>query len=393
MAVRKIVLLPCAETELQAKGICTGWAQDGLSSRGKEQAEQAGKLLTDAGFSFDALFTSVQKQAVCTGWLALMQGDRVALPHIQNFRLNDRHWGVYQGKAKPSAEEDPKEAAPPAVGISDAAHPSNDPLYRGVPASARPGSESMKMVVDRTRPFWHDAIAPFLLSGKTPLVVAHEGSVRAICQGLEDDTDAEALEYEIQPGVPLVVELDEELEYRKRTALLASGVAKARRFSLAPAAGPALRQGPTPKPKAKAKVAEPAKPKEDYTVEVTVQGAKGLRDADWFTGTSDPYVKCTVSGKGSGEFRTPTLSNIRAEVIKWNHLEKIQLKHGDSLDFTVYDEDTGKSDDFLGTCTLRFDDILQDFSGTLKLVDEKGKAMPGKTKKGAFLTVAVKEMD
>ncbi|CAE7265617.1 2ODD33 [Symbiodinium necroappetens] len=788
------VLLPCAETELQAKGICTGWAQDGLSARGKEQAEQAGawplrfvssvhqagKLLTDAGFSFDALFTSVQKQAICTGWLALMQGDRVALPHIQNFRLNDRHWGVYQGKAKPSAEEDPKEAAPPAVGISDAAHPSNDPLYRGVPSSARPGSESMKMVVDRTRPFWHDAIAPFLLSGKTPLVVAHEGSVRAICQGLEDDTDAEALEYEIHPGVPLVVELDEELEYRKRMALLASGVAKARRFSLAPAAGPALRQGPTPKPKAKAKVAEPAKPKEDYTVEVTVQGAKGLRDADWFTGTSDPYVKCTVSGKeeivgdalhmsavrrpstllfragflqrgsgfsslpvvnlapflekdgaasperraaaaqslddacrgvgffyleghgvpaesqqkmhqlakeffslpaaskeaialpaqsstgrgyqrlgenvtlqkrdwheaidfyaepgpdavelgrfadspanmresqleqvrafvharnrwpeepagfrrhaegyfaemrrvgdglmdamavafgmppaqfrgltdrsfwcarvigypalsegkevglscgehsdygcwtilsqddtpdalevrfadgtwgkvqprpgafvinlgdmlsvwtkgryvatrhrvrqttrefrtsiayfhepnfdaeiralevtalrpgadpaasslvastgplkrgleggaliygehlfakvdyghsslaaqkGSGEIRTPTLSNIRAEVIKWNHLEKIQLKHGDSLDFTVYDEDTGKSDDFLGKCTLRFDDILQDFSGTLKLVDEKGKAMPGKTKKGAFLTVAVKEMD
>ena len=65
------------------------------------------------------------------------------------------------------------------------------------------------MVVDRTRPFWHDpwlstwilnsclcpelclgfswnwpkdAIAPFLLSGKTPLVVAHEGSVRAPCQ-------------------------------------------------------------------------------------------------------------------------------------------------------------------------------------------------------------------
>eukprot|EP00439_Symbiodinium_sp_Y106_P087182 s419_g41.t1 len=60
--------------------------------------------------------------------------------------------------------------------------------------------------------------------------------------------------------------------------------------------------------------------------------------------------------KGSGEFRTPTLSNIRAEVIKWNHLEKIQLKHGDSLDFTVYDEDTGKSDDFLGKCTLRFDE-------------------------------------
>ena len=138
-------------------------------------------------------------QAICTGWLALMEGDRVALPppgcklsctrgpvvawdvcvfrlqhrHFQNFRLNDRHWGIYQGKGKPPAEEDIKaetlydfqehesqfveaataeeaemshrtpahvpevahakaccQAAPPAVGRSDAQHPCNDPLYR-----------------------------------------------------------------------------------------------------------------------------------------------------------------------------------------------------------------------------------------------------------------------
>ena len=42
--------------------------------------------------------------------------------------------------------------------------------------------------------------------------------------------------------------------------------------------------------------------------------------------------------------RAPFLSRLRVAGAK------------DSLDFTVYDEDTGKSDDFLGKCTLRFDD-------------------------------------
>ncbi|CAJ1442976.1 unnamed protein product [Effrenium voratum] len=391
---KTLVLLPACETELQAKGARVGWAQDGLSAKGVEQAQKAGKLLTDAGFKFDALFTSVQKQAVCTAWTALMEGNEVAIPQYQSYRLNDRHWGSLQGcsekdlEAKYSKEElgNWRVGAPPSVATSDAQHPCRDPKYRAIPASLLPGSESMATVVQRVQPLWDDAITPFLLSSKTPLVVAHEASIRALCQLLEEDTDQEALEYNILPGVPVIVELDEDLDFRKKTPLGLKAKAKAK-----PSARAAhdLKPGPKPKPQPKAPPAP--KPKEEHDLEVKVVSAKGMRDADWWAGTSDPYVTCKVEGKGKGEFRTPTVSNHREESVKWNHLEKMKIKPGDSLVFTVYDEDTGKSDDFLGMVTLRFEEL--DFEGKMKLVDQKGKAMPGKTGKGAFLTISVKELD
>ena len=34
----------------------------------------------------------------------------------------------------------------------------------------------------------------------------------------------------------------------------------------------------------------------------------------------------------------------------------LELTSEDSITFTVYDEDWGKTDDFLGSCTLRFED-------------------------------------
>ncbi|CAJ1340573.1 unnamed protein product [Effrenium voratum] len=312
---KTLVLLPACETELQAKGARVGWAQDGLSAKGVEQAQKAGKLLTDAGFKFDALFTSVQKQAVCTAWTALMEGNEVAIPQYQSYRLNDRHWGSLQGcsekdlEAKYSKEElgNWRVDAPPSVVTSDAQHPCRDPKYRAIPASLLPGSESMATVVQRVQPLWDDdAITPFLLSSKTPLVVAHEASIRALCQLLEEDTDQEALEYNILPGVPVIVELDEDLDFRKKTPLGLKAKAKAK-----PSARAAhdLKPGPKPKPQPKAPPAP--KPKEEHDLEVKVVSAKGMRDADWWAGTSDPYVTCKVEGKGKGEFRTPTVSNHR----------------------------------------------------------------------------------
>ncbi|CAK8985699.1 2 [Durusdinium trenchii] len=340
-------------------------------------------ILTEAGFQFDAVFTSVQKQAIYTAWTTLMESNELAVPHYQTYRLNDRHWGKLQGVTEKDLEKTYckeqlsswKAEAPPALEASDLQHPSNDPIYRAIPPSLRPGSESAKMVSDRVQPLLSDSLTPLLLRNKTPLVVGHQASITALCRLLEGDDEEDSAEAEevIPTGVPVMVLLDEELDFRKKATLTEKFLNK---YDGDPTTGPAHNEAP-----------------KEYNVEVKVISAKGMRDADWWAGSSDPYVVCKVDGKGTGEFRTPTMAQSRAAETVFNHVDKLKITHGDSITFTVYDEDWGKTDDFLGSCTLRFEDIIQDFSGKVKLVDENGKAMPGKKGKGAFLTIAVRDLD
>eukprot|EP00930_Biecheleria_cincta_P020360 TRINITY_DN15330_c0_g1_i2.p1 TRINITY_DN15330_c0_g1~~TRINITY_DN15330_c0_g1_i2.p1 ORF type:complete len:443 (+),score=119.13 TRINITY_DN15330_c0_g1_i2:90-1418(+) len=428
--LRKLVLLPCAETELTAKTVMVGWGQDLLTAKGKEQAQKAGQQLASAGFTFDSLFTSVQKQSIHTAWTALMETGAVAVQHVQSYRLNERFCGELQGRTMQEAEakhgkEKLKEwmkDAPPALGSADPRNLSNDPLYRALPQNSRPNAESMQAVYDRVMPTWTDAIGPFVLSGKSVLVVGHEGSIRALAQMLENLDESEALEEQLLPGVPLIYEVDEDLDFirkytldslvkkhvlRKQNTMGGGGAAAAPAAAAPAAAAPAaaapvvaapaaaaaaapVAAAPGPKKVVPKKPAPPPPPKikEVYTFNVKIISAKGLRNADWFS-SSDPYVWGKVVGQNEKTFRTPTLS-LKEEIATWNHVEKLQMKHGDKLQLIVYDDDWGP-DDMLGMCELTFEDLENDYEGRLRLVDNRGKAMPGKTGKGAFLTVAVQE--
>merc|ERR1712187_10948 len=64
---------------------------------------------------------------------------------------------------------------------------------------------------------------------------------------------------------------------------------------------------------------------------------------------SDPYVICTQGGKEL--FKTPTVKNSADP--EWNHqfAGTVDPTKGD-LVFTVYDQDTFKQDDYIGTCTV-----------------------------------------
>jgi 2,3-bisphosphoglycerate-dependent phosphoglycerate mutase len=68
--------------------------------------------------------------------------------------------------------------------------------------------------VKRLIPYWADAIAPDLLSGKSVLVVAHGNSLRALLKHLEKVSDDDIVGINIPTGVPRVYELDATLELR-----------------------------------------------------------------------------------------------------------------------------------------------------------------------------------
>ena len=58
-----------------------------------------------------------------------------------------------------------------------------------------------------------DQIAPAMLSGKRVLVVAHGNSLRALAKHIIGISDAEIMDFEIPTGQPLVLKLDDKLNY------------------------------------------------------------------------------------------------------------------------------------------------------------------------------------
>ena len=208
----------------------TGWTDVDLSENGKAEAQKAGKLLKEYGFSFDRAYSSVLKRAIRTLWTVLDELDKMWLPAEHTWRLNERHYGALQGlnKAETAAKYGEEQVhlwrrsydiPPPLLELSDERHPKNDPRYANIPADQLPCGESLKDTLHRLLPYWHSTLAPALHAGQKILVVAHGNSLRALVQYLDNLSNEEILQLNIPTGVPLVYELDEELKPIKREYL------------------------------------------------------------------------------------------------------------------------------------------------------------------------------
>jgi 2,3-bisphosphoglycerate-dependent phosphoglycerate mutase len=75
-----------------------------------------------------------------------------------------------------------------------------------------PLSESLKDTVARFLPYWHETIAPAVKSGKRVIVAAHGNSLRALVKYLDKVGDQAIVELNIPTGIPLVYELDDQLQ-------------------------------------------------------------------------------------------------------------------------------------------------------------------------------------
>ena len=64
-------------------------------------------------------------------------------------------------------------------------------------------------------PYWFDSIKPDVESGKNVLIVAHGNSLRALVKYLEKISDDDIINLNIPTGVPLVYELDQDMNSKK----------------------------------------------------------------------------------------------------------------------------------------------------------------------------------
>jgi 2,3-bisphosphoglycerate-dependent phosphoglycerate mutase len=100
---------------------------------------------------------------------------------------------------------------PPALARDDPRFPAHDPRYASVEPDALPLTECLKDTVERFLPYWHDAIAPAVRSGRRVLIAAHGNSLRALVKYIDGMSDADTVKLNIPTGIPLVYDLNDDL--------------------------------------------------------------------------------------------------------------------------------------------------------------------------------------
>lgn len=219
----KIVFIRHGESLWNSENRFTGWTDVDLSERGISESHRAGKTLKDAGFTFDVAFTSVLKRAIHTLQNILDEMDLMWIPIHKAWRLNERHYGAFQGMNKSEMAEKIGEdqvmifrrsydIPPPPVTNDDPRFPGNEFKYHSVDKKVLPLTECLHDTVQRVIPYWTDLIVPQIINGKKIIVAAHGNSIRALIKYLDDVPNEEIINVNVPTGIPLVYELDENLK-------------------------------------------------------------------------------------------------------------------------------------------------------------------------------------
>lgn len=218
----KLVLVRHGESTWNDLNIFTGWADAPLNSKGLDEAARGGQLLKAGGYAFDVAYTSVLKRAIKTLWIVLEELDLMYIPIVNTWRLNERHYGGLQGLNKQeTVDRHGKEQVlvwrrsydipPPECEESSEYYPGNDPRYANVDRADLPKAESLKTTAERFMPVWESEIAPAIKAGKKVLIAAHGNTLRALVMHLDGISEEDITGLNIPTGVPLVYELDDDL--------------------------------------------------------------------------------------------------------------------------------------------------------------------------------------
>ena len=218
----KLILLRHGQSIWNLENRFTGWTDVDLSDHGMAEARNAGKLLRAEGYHFDKAFTSVLKRAIRTLWIVMDEMNLMWIPVHRSWRLNERHYGTLQGLNKRDTVEKygqkqvqiwrrSYETRPPALDKTDKRNPAFDPRYAQFKNKGLPSTECLKDTLNRVLPYWHEVIEPDLKDGKQILVAAHGNSLRALAKYLDNMSDDEITGINIPTGIPLVYELDDDL--------------------------------------------------------------------------------------------------------------------------------------------------------------------------------------
>lgn len=185
-----LILVRHGITDWNAEGKWHGLTDIPLNEVGKNQAKSAAKLLKhlkiDVGYTSALSRTQQTYQEIC---------DELSLscPMISHLALNERDYGIYTGKNKWKMQKK--------LGEEQFFQ-----LRRGWDYPV-PGGESLKDVYNRVVPFYQEKIAGELKQGKNVLVVSSGNALRSLIKYVENVSDEEIVNRELNYGEVYIIEL------------------------------------------------------------------------------------------------------------------------------------------------------------------------------------------
>ncbi|MEC5213131.1 2,3-bisphosphoglycerate-dependent phosphoglycerate mutase [Polaromonas sp. CG_9.5] len=219
----QLILIRHGESEWNRDNRFTGWADVGLTERGRIDMQAAGALLRKEGLLIDLAFTSLLSRCIVSQWALLEGMQRVWVPTVLDWRLNERHYGALTGLSKTEAINTFGAQAvqqwrrsflvPPPLGNGDGGnHAIVDARYNALKAEEIPQGESLAQVVERVRPLWETTIAASLRAGKRVAITGHGNSLRALMKLISHIADDDITQVEVPNAVPMIYDLDNSLE-------------------------------------------------------------------------------------------------------------------------------------------------------------------------------------
>ena len=197
----RLILVRHGQSVWNASNRFTGWTDVGLSEQGVEEAEDAGRQLSE--IQIDVVHTSDLVRAQRTAEIIMRHNEASEdVPTKYDWRLNERHYGALQGLNK--AETAERHGA-------EQVH-----IWRRSFDVAPPEGESLEMTAERTIPYFTEEIVPALVSGKNALVSAHGNSLRSIVMHIDEISSEDIVSLEIPTGEPIHYTYDEGVISRDR---------------------------------------------------------------------------------------------------------------------------------------------------------------------------------
>ena len=215
----KLVLVRHGESKWNLENKFTGWTDVDLSENGIKEAKEAGIVLKENDYSFDIAYTSLLKRANHTLDYILTELGETDIPIYKSWHLNERHYGALQGlnKAETALKYGDEQVriwrrsydiCPPALNDDDERYLELKKIY----GEETPHTECLKDTVKRVIPYWEEEILPKLKDGKKIIIVAHGNSLRGLIKYLDNISDEDIVNLEIQTGNPICYELDDNLK-------------------------------------------------------------------------------------------------------------------------------------------------------------------------------------
>ncbi|MCP5389318.1 MAG: 2,3-diphosphoglycerate-dependent phosphoglycerate mutase [Novosphingobium sp.] len=214
-----LILVRHGQSQWNLENRFTGWWDVDLTEQGENEARAAGALLAEKGVLPTRAFTSLQTRAIRTLHFALHGCNRLWIPEVKDWRLNERHYGGLTGldKAETAArhgEDQVKiwrrsfDTPPPPLEAGSTFDLASDPRYAGI---AVPATESLKDTIARVLPYYESAILPVIAAGETVIISAHGNSLRALVKHLSGISDADITGLEIPTGQPIVYDFNADM--------------------------------------------------------------------------------------------------------------------------------------------------------------------------------------